>query len=135
MIIISRDNKGLFIWNGIHIVACLVSSYMYAFLAAFHEKEGALFNEIIIAFEIIFFISMCLNFITDYKEEGVNSSITDISRISIRYLKSNFIWDLLPLVPLQMFDLGYESFHHFYLIKILRLGTGLKLFNVQMIMT
>ena len=72
MIIISRNSKGLLVWNAIHIIASLISSYMYAYIAAFSVKGGSTFNEIIITFEIIFFISFCLNFITDYKEEGVS---------------------------------------------------------------
>ena len=91
MIIISRNNKVLFVWNAIHIVACLVSSYMYAYLAAFSEKGGETFNEIIIGFEIIFFISFCLNFITDYKEEGAPNPVRDIALISMRYMQTRFI--------------------------------------------
>ena len=107
---------------------------MYAYLAAFSVKGSTAFNEIIIVFEVIFFISLCLNFITDYKEEGSNSPVRDASLISMKYLNSRFVWDFLPLIPLTIFDLGYESFHHFYLIKIIRLDTGLRLFNVQIIM-
>ena len=71
MIIIPRNSKALLVWNAIHIIACLASSYMYAYLAAFSEKGDSTFFEIIMVLEIIFFISFCLNFITDYKEEGV----------------------------------------------------------------
>lgn len=134
MIIISRNSKGLLVWNAIHIIASLISSYMYAYIAAFSVKGGSTFNEIIITFEIIFFISFCLNFITDYKEEGVSQPVKDAGLISLKYLNTRFIWDFIPLIPLPIFDFGYKDFHHFYLLKIIRLGTGLKLFDVPMIM-
>ena len=134
MIIISRNSKGLLVWNAIHIIACLASSYLYAYIAAFSHSGTDTFNEVIVAFEIIFFISFCLNFITDYKEEGATLPVKDIGLISLRYMQTRFIWDFLPLIPFTIFDFGYESFHHFYLVKIIRIGTGLKLFDVQMIM-
>ena len=53
-------------------VCCLVSSYIYAFLACFGHEEGRSTTEYWIegAFELIFVISIVKNFVTDFIPQG-----------------------------------------------------------------
>jgi len=50
-----------------------------------------------------------------------------------RYLKGKFLWEFIPLVPLQLLDLNGQE-HHFFLIKCLRIIVGFETINVTSIM-
>ena len=114
---------------------CLASSYMYAFLACYgHESERST-SEFWLegAFELIFFISIVKNFLTDFKVPGETYSEKRITVIANRYLKGTFMVDFLPMLPF-----GLMIPHHempdgklFYLLKIIRLKRGLKVFDVN----
>lgn len=54
--------------------------------------------------------------------------------MSIRYLKSEFLTDLIPIIPLQIIDLGGNQ-RFFYLIKIIRLVKGLNVYDVPEIVS
>lgn len=43
----------------------------------------------------------------------------------MNYLKGHFIYDLLPVIPLQFIDLG-EHTKRFYLIKLIRIFIGIE---------
>ena len=64
------DHEGLF--NGFHectfIFCCLSSSYVYAYMTIFHDPGNVLaqFYTLLTFYEIFFFTSMALRFITSY---------------------------------------------------------------------
>ena len=61
----------------LNILLCIISSYIYAWIACFGtERDGQLFNLFII-FEFLFFIIMVSNFFTDFIQEGEMSHVTD----------------------------------------------------------
>ena len=62
--------------------------------------------------------------------------IKDIWKISERYFRNEFLMDLIPTIPFTfIFDMSVEKYGRiFYLIKIIRLAKGLKIYNVQQIM-
>ena len=76
--------------------------------------------------EIIFFIDILFNCITEYRNED-RKMIRDVSKIIIRYLKATFILDLLATVPFTWwFDQdpdpnAYNYIPLLLLFKILRL--------------
>jgi hypothetical protein len=71
-------------------------------------------------FEFLFLVDMITKFILDYTDEINNTQIRDLSTISLRYLKSQFIWDLLPLIPFN-WVLHFQYSRLFYLVKVIRL--------------
>ena len=51
----------------------------------------------------------------------------------MRYLQNDFLYDFVPILPLQELKLGGDE-RLFFIIKIIRLYTGIKLFDVAVIM-
>ena len=122
------------VWNYINKICCLVSSHIYLFMAAYLSKdllpEDNLYK-LDLFFETFFAISMVLEFLTDFEPVPGQKAIRDLVIIANRYIKGEFIYDLIALVPFNFFidiDDGYERL--FYLFKLLRLQKGFKLFNV-----
>jgi hypothetical protein len=50
--------------------------------------------------EIFFFISMVLKFFVDFIPDGENIPVRDIGDISMHYLKTEFLLDFIPLLPI-----------------------------------
>ena len=133
--IISANNKFYLYWKTINTFSCLTSSYIYAYMAAFERSSKS--EELMMAnnvYEIIFIISMLLMFFVDYCEEGSNIPVEDFTKIVKRYLKSQFLYDFVPILPLQELPLGGME-RLFYLPKIIRLRTGIAMFDVPMIIS
>lgn len=101
-IIIDSEGQGYILWQMFVTICCVISSYLYAFIAAFENPNPGetLFN-VTIFFESVFLVSLCVNFLVDYKPEGEEGKIKDLNLISIRYLKGQFLNDFIPLIPLQ----------------------------------
>ena len=78
-IIISEDNTLYNMWSVIHIVACLTSSYFYAYMAAFEDPApGTMLFNLNWGYEIIFWISLGLSFLVDFKPEGSAITVRDL---------------------------------------------------------
>ena len=134
-LVISQQNTFYQAWSIIHTLSCLTSSYFYAYMAAFGQPiKGTSIYRLDWVYEVIFYISLGLNFIVDYTPEGSNKPVRDLKEIGKRYLKNGFWMDFLPIIPfVQIFDFnGREK--HLYSIKILRLVAGFKILNVGKIM-
>ena len=131
-VIISEENKIYKMWKFLDVMACLISSYYYAYMAAFQNPMVGepLFN-VMLFFETIFFISMVLNFFVEFVKDGQTIPTRDLAQIANRYLRSSFINDFIPLIPLPyLIDIGgFEA--HFYAIKVIRLVNGFRLLNVS----
>jgi len=114
----------------------LTSSYFYAYIAAFGvPKTNSNLFYTNLFYEGIFSLQILLEFITDYRPQGTFSKpVRDLSKISSRYLKGGFIYDFIPLIPLDNIIKigGYERL--FYLIKLMRFGKGIGIFKSQNIM-
>lgn len=72
------------------------------------------------AFEVIFLIEMMLGFITMYIDEVTNKPVTDIRKISNRYLSKGFIQDVIPLIPWNWL-VHFDGSKYLFLIKSARL--------------
>mmetsp|Transcript_8274 Transcript_8274/g.12665 ORF Transcript_8274/g.12665 Transcript_8274/m.12665 type:complete len:275 (-) Transcript_8274:174-998(-) len=118
----------------LHTFSCLTSCYFYAFIAAFGlPSRGEFLNTAYVAYESIFTISIVLNFFVEYQPDGSSFPVRDLFLVAKKYFRGTFIWDLVPLLPLQMLDLnGYERL--FFIIKIMRLVIGFRIFSVPKIM-
>ena len=89
-----------------------------------------------IAFESVFLFNMIVNFFTEYVPEGDPCPVRDLQKIFFTYLEGTFMRDFIPLFPITFFiDMSKTSFNRiFYLLKVMRLVNGLKIFNVSQIM-
>jgi len=124
------------LFRSIVVLCCLASSFIYAFYAAFRndvDGDPSQINDpklyiptmdmIQIAFEALFLVDILLKFILEYKDDFTSShvhQVRDVSLISIRYLKTKFAYDLIPIVPFNwVFHFKYSRI--FYLVKCMRL--------------
>ena len=124
LIVIDYDSKFRTFWKILETWCQLTSSYLYAYMAAFENiHDGVLFH-INLGFEVIFFLSMCFKFLYEHKKaDSSKGTERDLSKIAMIYLKGEFMFDLIPLLPFVHLPLnGYERL--FYLIKIMRLVNG-----------
>ena len=69
------------IWQYVENVSCMASAYYYSFLVAFNHdhKEAAWPN---ITFEVIFVLSIVMNFVRSYTPKGENVEIKDFGKIA-----------------------------------------------------
>lgn len=71
MIIIYNDNRYYDYWRYAELIIAMVSSYFYAYIAAFiHIKYGEPRFTWMIFYESFFFISTCLKFLRSYIPDG-----------------------------------------------------------------
>ena len=104
---------------------------IYAFLAAF---KGESFRHIStytadsfeIGFEILFLIEMSTRCFLEYTPVDSIIPVRDISSISVTYLKTQFVYDFIPLIPFQRI-ITFKYDRLLYLIKCMRL---VKFFNI-----
>lgn len=142
------------IWTVFDIMCCLASSYFYLWLATFGEdqkgaktnqcypnmskaekaqfdQDGAATYQIVLAFEIIFLVSIITKFLTDYRPDGETEHVKSLTKISSRYLHGDFLSDFIPLIPFTYIFKHYLcQAKLFYIIKTVRVLNGFKLFNV-----
>jgi hypothetical protein len=135
LIIISKDNKCYSIFNTIEIVIIMISSYYYAYLAAFETiRPGDVDFQWMLGFECFFLVSCCLKFLVTYVPDGHIAEVKELSLIVERHFKGDFLVDLIPLIPFPHFlPLGGKE-KHLYFIKMMRLIKAFKLFKIQIIM-
>lgn len=91
-------------------------------------------------FEICFLIEMVLQFFKRVTPDGHAQELTGFLEISVQYLKTDFIWHLIPLLPLQYIriekdDGSFNKLTNYLLIpKILRLQYVADLYDINAVM-
>jgi hypothetical protein len=68
---------------------------------------------------------MLIQFLVEYTPPGQLVPVKDISLISMRYLRGEFLKDFIPIIPLQLLTLNNGDERLFFIIKIMRLIKGL----------
>ena len=77
-------------------------------------------NKLEVIIEVIFLLDMGTKFLVEYREESTYHQVRDIAQISVRYIKNEFIYDLIPLVPLHTF-FTFKFSHLLYILKCIRM--------------
>jgi len=78
--IISHQNRILQLWNLFIKFTCLMSSYLYLYMASFmstHPMPGDTLYLFDIMFEAIFVLAMIQEFITDFEDTSQNKIVRD----------------------------------------------------------
>ena len=93
------DSEGGFyrLWKFLIVIMQVISSYLYAILAAYRKYS---WEEVWIPLECFFGIDIIINCISDYRNKW-NFKVRDIFDIGLRYIKGPFLMDFIPLIPLQ----------------------------------
>jgi len=82
--------------NLYRIITCI----LYAHIAAFNYHYDSLNLITLLFIESFFVIDAIINFNVAYMEETSKTIVKDRKRIAFRYLKGEYIWDFIPLLPL-----------------------------------
>ena len=92
------------------IILCLISSHFYAnasFFALQWDKydtsRSTPYYVIDHIFFAIFTLDIIFNFVTEYRDIGETVPIRDIDKISQRYIKGNFLIDVIAWFPIHYF--------------------------------
>ena len=115
-------------------MACVWSSYIYAFASAFglkhHINDSDVMTVLDFIFFVIFAVAMLINCITEFYPDMESHPCRDLDKIVFRYLKDDFILDFVALLPLHwMFNLS-NRYNFLFAIKIVRLKRANELLNV-----
>jgi len=134
LLTISNNGFIIIVWKPIEILACLLSSYYYAWILAFGAEEHIGVPRWSIIFEAIFAISMAINFMREYIPDGETVPVRDHAKIAKHYFKNGFWTDFIPLLPIPW----ALSFLHYskvlYIIKIIRIDRGFRIFDVTKVL-
>jgi hypothetical protein len=139
MVVINHNSAKYLFFNFFVTFCCLISSYIYVFMAAHRksvEEEFSLTVILMLFFEGVFFTDVCVNFLLSYEYMGEYGKVVErnITNIFSHYLKTTFIKDFIPIIPFQLIQLPKSRGTLFYLIKLLRLAKGFRLLDVFTIM-
>ena len=67
---ISESGYFMLIWSPVESIVCLISSYYYAYLAAFSELEPSEIQWLAVWFEVFFLVCLIMNFFKEYTPDG-----------------------------------------------------------------
>lgn len=108
-LVFSEDNSCYELFSTCISILCLISSYIYLYLATFRNNITDENANAYILIECCFLIHMLLQFFKSYRASDEHSTmqkeIRSISMISLNYLRTYFLVDLIPLMPLQYYPL------------------------------
>ena len=76
---------------------------------------------------------MGFKFLKSFTKDGEIIPTIDLGEIASRYLKGQFIFDFVPLIPISSF-FEFHGDNHFYFIKCIRVVNGFALFDIKHIM-
>ena len=130
--IIIRQNNKLYKLEQVFIsFCCLTSSFLYFYYMVFgwNDPYDAFF------FEFIFLIDIILKFLVEYTpNDGKGLPVRNLRMIAMNYIYSDFIYEILPLIPFQFIGFDTQNWRLLIFLKIIRLNTGITLFNVHQIL-
>ena len=86
-------------------------------------------------FEIFFGLSIVFHLFTDYTKPGEHEPVKDLLLIMKKYIYSDFIYDLIPIIPIPHLFLYFgKEPQYTYLVKIIRINRGIKAFNIMVLL-
>jgi len=131
LIVFRCDSLFITSWRLLHVVTCILSSYLYAYLGIFGFEGNEFIQTADHFFFAIFTVSMILNCLTEfYENQGDKKPCRDVMKIFQRYLKTTFIIDFLAWLPVHyILEFGTNHvYNSLFVVKTIRIGEGLQLF-------
>jgi len=113
----------------------LISSYVIKWFGDFNDScSHNVLLKTAIFFEVTFLFMMIKNFLTSYVNQGEHKPVRNLHDIAMKYLKGDFIPDLIPILPLTfIFIDDYKFIKLLYVIKVTRVLNGFKFFDTHAI--
>ena len=135
----AQDSKWNLFSSTLHAFICLISSYYYAYKATFIDHSDWQIN-LAIGFEAFFGVMMVQSCFLEYIPVGKTTPVRNFKMTAMNYLKTSFVLDFIPLVPLNNIDriTGLDMHGHqnyFFLIKCSRMINAIQLFNINKLMS
>ena len=136
VLILSPESRPVQIYAFILIIFALVSTLCAAFYACFGPPEDMTMQVIDVIMEVAFAIDIIRMFFMQYEDVEEQKTIRNLKMIAKRYLKGDFIVDVLaisryPLQQLLQDDLTPDQLALLYLLRLFRLYKVLFLLNTQ----
>ena len=126
LIIVRRDRPLFMVERSVYVILCFISPFIYAWYAVFGvPQQGSRQFRAMLGMEIFFLFNIIFTFFVELNVEGLTLPVRDLYTIAVTYIKGHFLFELLPLIPLQFVSLGGQE-KLFYLIKIMRIARGLE---------
>ncbi len=119
----SPDARPKQVFNFFAMTLAIYSTFSATYIAAFGfpiKKSYVVLTNLV---DLVFWIEIILNFFQQYKDEVEYKPVKDVRMISYRYLKTNFIVDLIATIPFRYLKLTKNPMilDLFQLLKLLRL--------------
>ena len=129
--IIRKDNPFYQLEQFLLTFLCLISSYMYAYIACFqgdsHEKW-----EVVV--ESLFAADLVLTFFVEVSPiVNTDQPVRNFTQIARRYIQGTLMFDIITLIPFHKVSLKYNLHFVLYLIKCFRYLKGRNIYNVPII--
>jgi hypothetical protein len=80
-------------------------------------------------FESIFALDITLNFIKEFTPTQTIIPVSDFQSIVSNYFSGQLIFDLIPIIPLQMIKMKNNRERLFYLIKFMRIFVVMRAYS------
>lgn len=78
---------------------------------------------------------MMIEFVLEYHDDATNTNVRDITQISMRYLKNEFLSDFIPLIPFNWIGIfKFNNSRVFFLVKCFRLKETFAILDTAKIM-
>jgi hypothetical protein len=78
---------------------------------------------------------MMIEFVLEYHDDATNTNVRDITQISMRYLKNEFLSDFIPLIPFNWIGIfKFNNSRVFFLLKCYRLKETFAILDTAKIM-
>ena len=128
-LVIPREGTFFSMWDLLITILCIISAYVYMFIAAFGLSDPTM-GSLDSIFTVIFSIDMILRFCLDYYDKIREETIKTQPKLAMHYLRGDFLYDFAATLPfLRMIDsiVPLETGRHskvklLYLIKIIRIS-------------
>lgn len=126
--IISKDNSFYQLEQFLMTFLCIISSYLYAYIACFQVQDHDNWE---IIFESLFAADVLLTFFVEISPiVNTDPPIRNFTKIAERYFQGTLLYDILTLVPFHKIPIKHEMNYVLYMIKCFRYLKGRNIYNV-----
>lgn len=100
LLVISREGTFFNYWSSFITLICIISAYIYMFIAAFNIPEKNSTNDYLDSvFNGVFLIDCGLRFFVDYKDRKLDQTIRKQPELAMNYLRTDLFYDSITTVP------------------------------------
>ena len=125
---IDADWKSYF--DMIMLLCACENTIMQAYYSAFGLPNDQFENILDFVIEGLFLLDLIFCLCQEYRDSETQTMVTDLKKISINYLKGNFLFDLIAIIPFDSFTSG-PKIRLYRLLKMLRVPRMIQLLDVD----